>query len=208
MQNHVLDYLNHIVAEEPDKTAFSNGREGMTFQEVFWQSRSVGSFLHEKGIYKEPVVIFMNKHPKEITAFFGVITGGNFYVPIDEEMPGSRIQLILDNVRSPLIICDEATADIAEKFQVEDCEIVLYDRMIQTPIDDGALDRIYRRAIDTDPIYIVFTSGSTGIPKGVAACHRSVMDYVEQLSQVSPRRSISTKIRYSAIRRPYILTPV
>ena len=55
--------------------------------------------------------------------------------------------------------------------------------MIQTPIDDGALDRIYRRAIDTDPIYIVFTSGSTGIPKGVAACHRSVIDYIEQLSE-------------------------
>lgn len=183
MQKSVLNYLNQIVREKPDKMAYSDGTEGMTFREVYRYSRSIGSFLHEKGIYKKPIVVFMRKSPQEVTAFFGVIAGGCFYVPIDEEMPSGRIQLILDNVRSPLIICDEATADIAGKFQVEDCEIVLYDRMIQTPIDDGALDRIYRRAIDTDPIYIVFTSGSTGIPKGVAACHRSVIDYIEQLSE-------------------------
>ena len=183
MQKSVLNYLNQIVREKPDKMAYSDGTEGMTFREVYRYSRSIGSFLHEKGIYKKPIVVFMRKSPQEVTAFFGVIAGGCFYVTIDEEIPSGSIQLILDNVRSPLIICDEATADIAGKFQVEDCEIVLYDRMIQTPIDDGALDRIYRRAIDTDPIYIVFTSGSTGIPKGVAACHRSVIDYIEQLSE-------------------------
>ena len=40
------------------------------------------------------------------------------------------------------------------------------------------------RQLDTDPIYIVFTSGSTGVPKGVVACHRSVIDYIENLSEV------------------------
>ncbi len=184
MQNHVLSYLNQIVREKPDKVAYSDGTEGLTFREVYRYSRSIGSFLHERGIYKRPVVVFMRKSPKEVTAFFGVITGGCFYVPIDEEMPSGRIQLILDNVQSPLIICDEATAEIAGTFQVKDCDIILYDEMVKTKIDDGALDDIYRRAIDTDPIYIVFTSGSTGIPKGVAACHRSVIDYIEQLSEV------------------------
>lgn len=103
MQNHVLSYLNQIVKEKPDKLAYSDGTEGLTFREVYRYSRQVGSFLHEKGIYKRPVVVFMRKSPKEVTAFFGVITGGCFYVPIDEEMPSGRIQLILDNVRSPLI---------------------------------------------------------------------------------------------------------
>lgn len=184
MQNHVLNYLNQIVRKKPDKTAYSDGTQSLTFREVYRCSRSIGSFLHGKGIYKKPVVVFMHKSPKEVTAFFGVIAGGCFYVPIDEEMPSGRIQLILDNVQSPLIICDETTAEKAAGFQVKDCELVLYDEIAQTRIDDEALDDIYRRAIDTDPIYIVFTSGSTGIPKGVAACHRSVIDYIEQLSEV------------------------
>lgn len=184
MQNHVLNYLRRIVVEKPDKTAFSDGQRGLTFREVYERSNSIGSFLHENGIYKRPVVVFMRKSPEEVTAFFGVIAGGCFYVPIDEEMPSGRIQLILDNVKAPLIICDETTAEKAEGFKVENCRIVLYDDMVNTRADSAALERIYRRAIDTDPIYIVFTSGSTGIPKGVAACHRSVIDYIEQLSEV------------------------
>lgn len=184
MHNHVLNYLNKIVREKPDKTAYSNGTDSLTFREVYQQSRGLGTFCHKRGIYKKPIVVFMQKSPKEIAAFFGVIAGGNFYVPIDEEMPGSRIELILDNVKTPLIICDETTVEAAKGFGRENCEIVLYDEAAATEINDEALDEIYRNAIDTDPIYIVFTSGSTGIPKGVAACHRSVIDYVEQLSEV------------------------
>lgn len=184
MYNNVLNYLNRIVREKPDKIAYSDGTESLTFQEVYSRSRSIGSYLCERGIYKKPVVVFMRKSPKEVTAFFGVITGGCFYVPIDEEMPSGRIQLILDNVQSPLIICDESTIEIAGTFHSEGCEIVLYDDIAQTRIADEALEEVYQNAIDTDPIYIVFTSGSTGIPKGVAACHRSVIDYIEQLSEV------------------------
>ncbi len=183
MQNHVLDYLDHIVTQKPDKTAFSNGVEALTFAQVWRQSRAVGTFLHKQGIYHQPVVVFMNKHPREIAAFFGVITAGDFYVPIDEEMPASRIQLILDNVQAQVLICDGQTREIAERFDFGG-KVVLYDEICETAADDDALGRIRRRAIDTDPIYIVFTSGSTGVPKGVAACHRSVIDYIEQLSEV------------------------
>ena len=182
MRNHVLDYLNEIVEQKPDKLAFSNGEEGLTFRQVYDQSRSIGTYLHQKGIYRQPVVVFMNKHPKEVTAFFGVITAGNFYVPIDEEMPASRIGLILENVQAPVIICDDQTAETAETFAF-DGEIVRYDEICHTPAEDEVLKEIHDKAIDTDPIYIVFTSGSTGVPKGVCACHRSVLDYIEQLSE-------------------------
>ena len=133
MQNNILDYLNNIVKEKPDKIAYANETEGMTFRQVYDQSRSIGTFLAEKNIYRQPVVVFMNKHPKEVTSFFGVITAGDFYVPIDEEMPSGRIQLILENVKSQVIICDEKTKSIAETFDY-DGEIVLYDDICNTPV--------------------------------------------------------------------------
>ncbi len=182
MQNHVLNYLDDIVKKLPDKVAFANESEGFTFREVYHQSRAVGTYIHNKGCYRKPVVVFMDKHPKTIISFFGVITAGCFYVPIDEEMPRSRIDLILENCRAPLIICDAKTKKKAEAFHF-DGEICLYDEMIKTPEDTEALGDIRARALDIDPIYIVFTSGSTGVPKGVAACHRSVIDYIEQLSE-------------------------
>ena len=183
MQRNVLSYLNNIVTKKPDKTAFSDGERSLTFREVYRQSRGVGTCLHQQGVYKRPVAVFMKKSPLEIAAFFGAVTAGCFYVPLDVEMPSGRIQLILDNVRAPIVICDRDTADAARSFDLKGGRILLYEDIAQTEADDGVLDAIYRRAIDTDPIYIVFTSGSTGIPKGVAACHRSVIDYVEQLSE-------------------------
>ncbi len=183
MQNNLLDYLDETVLRVPDKLAFSNGTEGMTFSQVDRDSRAIGSWLYKKGIYRRPVVVFMNKHPKEVTAFFGVVRGGCFYVPIDEEMPRIRIDLILSNLQPEVILCDERTAKLAEDFDC-DAEIVLYDEIRDTEIDGKALSEIHDRAIDTDPVYVVFTSGSTGIPKGVVACHRSVLDYIEHLSEV------------------------
>lgn len=184
MQNNVLDYLNEIVRRKPGKTAYSNGDNALSFQEVYDLSRGVGSFLHGKGIYKKPVVVFMKKSPAEVAAFFGVVAGGDFYVPIDEEMPAGRIQLILDNVQSPLILCDRETLETARTFRIGEGELALFEEASRCGIDDAALEEIRDRAIDTDPIYIVFTSGSTGIPKGVAACHRSVIDYIERLSEI------------------------
>ena len=69
MQNNILDYLNETVLRTPDKTAFSDGTDSLTFLEIYSQSRAIGFWLHEQGVYRKPVVVFMNKHPKAVTAF-------------------------------------------------------------------------------------------------------------------------------------------
>lgn len=184
MQNHVLDYLYDVVKEKPKKVAYCDDNESLTFEEVYWRSRSIGSYLYKKNVYKKPIVVFMKKSPSEVTAFFGAIMGGNFYVPIDEDMPDSRIRLILENVYPPVMICDKETVKSAKEIVTSNCEIVLYDEMIQEDTDTMALEWIYQKSLETDPIYIVFTSGTTGMPKGVTTSHRAVIDYIEQLSEI------------------------
>ena len=183
MQNHVLDYLNEIVKKVPDKIAFANDVEGFSFREVYEQCHAIGTFLSRQGFYRKPIVVFMEKHPKTIISFFGVIAAGCYYVPIDEEMPQQRIDLILENCKAELIICDDHTKEKAEQFQFNG-RIVRYDEMVSTTPDEALVQQIHDKALDIEPIYIVFTSGSTGVPKGVAACHRSVIDYIEQLCDV------------------------
>lgn len=185
-QTNVLEYMEQTVPRVPDKVAFANESFEMTFAEVYHDSRAIGSYLSNKGYYNEPVVVFMEKHPKMISAFFGCVYGGDYYVPIDAEMPAFRIELIFENLQPRVIICDEVTEELAKKFvKPEDgVEIIQYDNMVGTPINEEALASIRDRQLDTDPIYIVFTSGSTGVPKGVVACHRSVIDYIENLSDV------------------------
>ena len=179
----ILEYLEATVKTNPDKVAFADTEQSLTFIDTFNQARAIGSFLASKGYYKKPISVFMKKQPKTIAAFFGSVYGGNYYIPLDDEMPRHRIELILGSLDEGAMICDNDTVKLAQEFNFKG-EIYIYDDIAFGNADDILLGDIRAKQIDTDPIYIVFTSGSTGIPKGVMACHRSVIDYIEELCAV------------------------
>ena len=182
-QKNLLEYLEATVSRLPDKVAFADDACEMTFSQVYHDSRAIGSVLAEKELCGEPIVVFMPKSPATVAAFFGCVYGGCYYVPIDPEMPRFRIELIFENLRPKAILCDRSVASELEAYDFRG-ELLFYDDLVGCEIDSRRLDDIRERQIDTDPVYIVFTSGSTGVPKGVVACHRSVIDYIEQLSDV------------------------
>ena len=179
----ILQYLEETVLKVPDKPAFCAQDSTLTFRQTYESSRAVGSFLYQKGYYKKPVVVFMKKTPEAIAAYLGVIYAGCFYVALDEEMPKHRIELIIQTVKAGMVICDETTGEMIREYGF-DGEVCQYSQIIQTGIDEEALEKVRDAQTDIDPIYAVFTSGSTGVPKGVLACHRSVIDYIENLSEV------------------------
>lgn len=183
MQTHVLEYVEQTVKRLPDKLAFVGEKSSLTFAEFYDGINRVGSAIVKRGLYKEAVLIFMEKGPEEISAFFGTIGGGCFYVPLDEEMPARRVELIIESTKARLLICDEFMLEKAKSLKF-DGEVVLLSDLLKTEIDEKALATIRSEAIDTDPLYVLFTSGSTGIPKGVVGHHRGVIDYIEQLSSV------------------------
>ena len=184
MHNHVLQNLKNTAGRFPDKAAFCGENSILTFQQLDHAVDRIGTFILSCGIRKSPIVIYMEKSPEEVAAFFGVIRAGSFYVPIDAEMPSVRIHLILENVQAPLLICDDFTSEKALELGFQG-RIVKYSEILEDEtIDDAALNEVYRSSIDTDPLYVVFTSGSTGVPKGVVGCHRAVNDYIDQLSEV------------------------
>ena len=180
MQTNILEYLEATAPRVPNKTAYSDGTYHMSFSELYRSSRAIGTALAKMDLAREPIAILMAKHPFEIAAFYGVIYSGCFYVPLDPDMPTRRMELILENVGARVLIVDEKSEKLASALQFRG-KIVRYLDLVDTDYDDTILESIRARQIDTDPIYVVFTSGSTGVPKGVVACHRSVIDYVEAL---------------------------
>ncbi|MBQ2735108.1 MAG: amino acid adenylation domain-containing protein [Clostridia bacterium] len=180
MQTNILEYLEQTAPRLPQKIAYSDGSYDMSFSELFSASRSIGSALIKRGYTGEAVAILMTKHPCQIAAFYGSVYAGCFYVPLDPDMPAHRMEMILQSVGARVLIVDEKSEKLLSKLSFEG-NVLRYRELVQTEEDPIALSAIRTRQIDTDPIYIVFTSGSTGVPKGVVACHRSVIDYVETL---------------------------
>lgn len=181
MQKNILEYLEQTVKEYPEKVAFSTGKDSMTFGEVYNEARAIGSFFAENGYYKEPIAVIMDKHPRTVTAFFGIIYAGCFYVCIDEKMPEARMSAIIEKLSPRAVVCDKKNQKTAAALGID--SVYVYDDLCGFAEQGAMLARVRDRQSSTDAIYVVFTSGSTGTPKGVVACHRSVIDYTETLCE-------------------------
>lgn len=183
----ILEYLEETAREVPDKTAFSTGTESRTFSEVLGNSRRIGTYLLKNGYRHEPVVVLMEKHPDTVITFLGAIAAGCYYVCLDGSMPLSRMELILGSLSPRILLCDKKNAKNAEALRDSvrasgiDLTVVSSEVCLGIDEDPALLSEARETQLDTDPIYVVFTSGSTGVPKGVIACHRSVIDYTENL---------------------------
>ena len=182
--NLVTEYLEETAQRFPDKPAFVGEEESLTFSELRSSALRIAHTLHRQNVIKKPVAILMDKSVKCIAAFFGTVYSGNFYTPIDSSMPSSRIEKILDTLQPAIIITSEE-CELAQSALTNKYRVLFYEKMVQEArVDEAAVLSISHRMIDTDILYVLFTSGSTGVPKGVIISHRSVIDFVEEVVEV------------------------
>ncbi|MCR5672474.1 MAG: amino acid adenylation domain-containing protein [Lachnospiraceae bacterium] len=177
MKTNILEYLTDAALSHPDKTAYFDEQISYTYSHIQNDAKAIGTKLINKlNVKCRPVIIFMDKSPAVLAAFWGCVYSRNFYVPLDTTMPDMRIRLIVENLKPAAVITDMAYYDMARKFSNN---VFIFEEMITTPIDEDLLRERVAQAIDTDPVYVLYTSGSTGVPKGVVVSHRSLIDYVE-----------------------------
>ncbi len=180
MVKNILQMLEETAGKFPEKTAFSDRAGGINYKEVVAYAKSIGTCISETGQKGKAVAVILDKSKESLVSYMGVVYSGNFYVPIDTKMPDDRIKKILDTVEPCAILADEKNHERSQTLGNK-IKVIQYSDALKTNPDEETLLMIRRKSIDTDPIYALFTSGSTGIPKGVVCCHRSVIDYADWL---------------------------
>lgn len=178
----VLDYLEQTALQIPDKIGFIDEFEERSFQNFQINSKKVAMSI-PRDIKRQPIVVFMKKSIKELEVFMGIVYSGNFYVPIDPNSPMDRILAILKIINSKVIICGKEYKGLLEGYIADKTGIVIYEDCLYNMIDDEYLEQTRENQLDIDPLYVLFTSGSTGVPKGVIITHKSVIDYIEWLTE-------------------------
>lgn len=178
--NNVLEYLEASALAYPEKTAAKDDKTSCTYSELLADAKKAGIFLSSKTDIKKPIAVFMDKSVLTLKAFMGILYAGCFYTLIDPSFPAKRIRQMLNVLDSNLVITQEADKEkLLSAGYTKD--IIIAEDLLKCSdaAKEPLLDDIRKRMIDKDPVYCNFTSGSTGIPKGVLVCHRSIIDFID-----------------------------
>ena len=181
MRNNVICYLENTAAAYPDKTAYSDGETSVTFSGMRDRAKAVASAILDitDGSINVPVAILLPKSVACLTAFFGVTYSANFYTPFDVTSPTARLMKIVDTLRPGIVVTSAEYVSLAASLGFTEKNTVILEQATARAAEEEKIKDALSRKIDTDPLYVFFTSGSTGMPKGVTICHRSVLDYID-----------------------------
>lgn len=175
-------------ARRPGAVALVCGDQQVTYAELDAWADQVAASLLRLGVGADTVVgVCAPRSPGLVAGLLGVLKAGAAYLPLDPELPPGRLAFMLDDSGARVVVTDSVAV---ERLPRSDLELVLLDQRNEGGPAPAALP-----PCSPDQLaYLMYTSGSTGVPKGVMIDHRALASYVGWASAAydapAPRGSV------------------
>lgn len=166
----IISLFEKQVKLNPNKTAVVYNESQISYSELNEKANILANHLINKNIKNKIISVYLNKSTDYIISILGILKSNNIFMPISSTYPKDRIEYMIKNSESPLIISNEILINNIEP-------TVPYIDI--SNFDFSPLENYQNISIDSKSLaYIIFTSGSTGLPKGVGVSHLSVVNHV------------------------------
>ena len=169
----IAELFEEQANKTPNNVAVVFGMQKLTYKELNEKANSLAYYLRKNGIETNDLVgIMVNRSLEMIIGMLAVLKAGGAYIPIDPTYPKDRIEYMLKNSNSKLLLTQEHLHDITD---FKNC---VYIDLSNDSIYSLPNDNLNHTNTPEDLAYVIYTSGSTGLPKGVMLKQRNIVNFV------------------------------
>jgi amino acid adenylation domain-containing protein/non-ribosomal peptide synthase protein (TIGR01720 family) len=176
--------IHHLVEEQASRTpddvalvmpVYEEGeRQTLTYSEMNQRANQIAHYLRSQGVESGMVVgICLPRSLDLIVGLLGILKAGAAYLPLDPEYPRDRLQYMLEDTQTPLVLASKQTLEVLPPI---DAETLSMDSLAGE-FDAQPMENPKTGVQPDDLAYIIYTSGSTGLPKGVLIPHLAVVNH-------------------------------
>jgi len=171
--------LEQIASCRPERLAVRIEDQTLTYADLNSRASQLAAELQQQGVGPEVcVVVYLERSLESLVALLAILKAGGVYVPLDPAWPTGRLAFVLADTQAPVILSERR---LCERLPATPARVYCLDDLVEST--GPATAPIFPPVSGTNLAYVLYTSGSTGQPKGVAISHQAVAHYLVSLSQ-------------------------